>query len=214
MRFLGLVLLLAALSCCTGRQADDRGTGASAERESERAKVTTVDPQRRAQEMAATEAAYAANKDRKDRVFGTAFEDIWWQRPAANRIKRISTGDAFLAYDYNGGYPSFFILKHGDQSLRGEFKRLYVDAYPYEPIVLISPAQVHHQADRAWTAGELNLIASFFQTQAVEMRRDTIASMRESGHGDMANAKERLPMPKVSVVVDTQGLISTSSRTE
>ena len=213
MRLIGVLFLLAALASCTGSQPGERGRGAANERDREGPKVKTefVDPERLARDMAATNMAYAANKERKERVFGTALEDVWWQAPSAKMIRRISTGDVFQTYDYNGGYPSFFVLKHGGESLRGEYKTLSVDAHPYEPIVLIGPPRVYGQPDRPWTAEELKLIASFFQTRKVEMRKANIASMRVNGHGDMANAQERAPMPKVSVVVDTHGLISKSS---
>jgi hypothetical protein len=175
-------------------------------------KVTPVDPERLARRMAATRAAYAANNERKDRVFGTAFEDVWWEQPTARKIKRVSTGDIFQPYDYNGGYPSFFTLKHGNQRLKAEYKTLYVDAHPYEPIVVIGPVLVYKKPTRRWSADELHLIASFFQTRHEINRKLNIARLRSTGHPQMADAMEKGPVSRVSVVFDDQGLISSSSR--
>jgi hypothetical protein len=122
---------------------------------------------------------------------------------------RISTGDVFQSYEYNGGHPSFFTLRHGGQALKGEYRKLQLDSHRYEPIVLIGPALVYRQPSRPWTTEELKLIAAFFQTQSVEMRKDDIASMRENGHRDMADGFERAPMRRWSVVLDTQNLIAT-----
>jgi len=164
--------------------------------------VNKIDPERLAKAMAETRAAYAANKDRKDRVFGTAFDDVWWEQPLARKIKRISTGDIFMSVDYNGGYLSYFALKHGDQALKGEYKTLYVNAYPYEPIIVVGPALIYRGPSRRWTEEELHLIASFFQTRAELMRKRNIDFEREHGFQDMAEAKERSPMPRMSVVYD------------
>ena len=172
-------------------------------------KVSPIDPQRLAREIVATRAAYDANKDRKDRVFGTTFEDVWWERPAVRTIKRISTGDVFRSVDYNGGYPSYFTLTRGDRRLRAEYRMLYIDGHMREPIVLIGPAHPDRQPERPWTADEVQLIASFFQTRQVELRRDDVARMRSNGHAEMADAHEGGPSFRVSVLVDTQDLIST-----
>ena len=150
--------------------------------------------------------AYAANKDRADRIFGQTFEDVWWQRPSASTMKRISTGDVFNYAAYNGGYSSYFGLLHGGQLLQGDVKVLAVNAHSSEPIYVVGPALVQIGASRgtkrSWTDEELHLIASFFQTASQIMHVDDIASLRANGHHEMADANERLPMQKVSIVVD------------
>jgi hypothetical protein len=210
-----LVFITLALASCTDQQSGDQGRKGMNNDGNPRStvKIPATNPELLARRRAAMHAAYSENGVSEGRIFGTRFEDVWWEQPLANKIKRISTGDIFESADYNGGYPSYFILKHGDQLLRGEYKKLYVDEHRYEPIVMVGPARNYGREDparrdRRWTADELHLIASFFQTHAEIMRESNIASAREHGFHETAVAIERMPKMKVSVVFDEQGLIS------
>jgi len=213
MRSIRLLSILLAAASCTDRQSNDQVRDGANKSESERSavKMPPIDRERQARVMAATRTAYAASKDRKDRFFGTAFEDVWWEQPLAGNIKRISTGDMFRSYDYNGGDPSYFMLRHGDQLLTSQYKRLYVDEHPYESIIVVGPARNYGQPARRWTADELRLIASFFLTRTEVIRKRDIASEREHGFHETADAHEQRPMMKLSVVFDDQGLIASPS---
>jgi hypothetical protein len=176
-------------------------------------KIPPRDLEREARARAATRAAYAANKDRSDRIFGTAFEDVWWEQPLAETIKRTSSGDMFRSVRYNGGYPLYFVLVHGGQALTGEFRQLYVEERQYEPIILIGIARNYGRPDpgkpdRPWTTEELRLIASFFQTNIEINRKRNIEFEREHGFHEMADVNERRPKTRVSIVFDDRGLIS------
>jgi hypothetical protein len=99
-------------------------------------------------------------------------------------------------------------LKHGDQIIRADYRTLALDAHRDEPIVLVGQKRAYKQAPLPWTTEELKLVASFFQTLRVERRRDDVARLRSTGYVEQAEALERLQAPRVSVVVDEDGLIS------
>jgi hypothetical protein len=154
--------------------------------------------------MAAIAAAYEASKDRKDRVFGKVFEDVWFRPPVVRDLKRLSTGDFFSYSNYNGGYPPSFDLNRGDLRLRADFLLLCVKAYWSEPIMLVGPARGKGHPERPWTADELHLIASFRQTAHEEQDKLDVASSRANGHFENAASIQRRPF-RYSVVFDSEG---------
>jgi hypothetical protein len=206
-----LLFFFLAVTGCGDRRPEDRtrinGT------EGRRPVVSTrIDPEETERRTAIRQAAYNAYKDRKDRIFGEAFDDVNWDGPPIRVMRRRSTGDFFRYVGWNGGYPSFFTLTHNRVSLRADVRILGSEAYPTEPIYVIGPTAVKtgplQWTRRDWTSSELRVIASFFQTRSQEGRTDNIRSMRANGHHDMADARERSPINRTSVVFENDVPIS------
>jgi len=209
MRSIKLLSILLATASCTGRQPGDRNDGRSG-RETQNgpsAVKIEIDAEELKRRVEATEVVYAAYKQRDDRIFGESFEDVYWKEPQPGWVKRISTGELFRYTAYNGGYPSCLTLSRGGELLRADVKCLFVDAPRDEPIYVVGRVTVQTGPSRGtvrdWTSEERHLIASFLQTSHEIGRVGVIASFRSNGHHEMADARQRLPKPRVSAVFDS-----------